>query len=300
MKRKLLLPILSVCMVVALVSVGFAAWLITGADTSDDAQGQFVTYGVDNEYFTVTINPTAVKDTKIFFGKTNTQAADNAWFQWTDVEQESLSKEFTVTVTFDDLSEKKDNEILAILNKWDITLNMITADAESGDKKEAYKTATSEKYIAEPKFYVNNATTAASVEGNTILGTLRPSDATFGETGGMKLTITGWKGTGASGKIATDSSNKKFVQATVKVEFGWGEYFKVGSKNVNPESYFLGGNFANGTSKNFDKGNSSYTALDNDSKKALRDEAQKVMSAINNLSEQQFTIYLGATVKPGS
>lgn len=55
MKRKFLLPILSVCMVVALVSVGFAAWLITGSDTTDTAGGQFVTKEVSNEFFTVKI-----------------------------------------------------------------------------------------------------------------------------------------------------------------------------------------------------------------------------------------------------
>lgn len=295
MKRKLLLPILSVCMVVALVSVGFAAWLITGADTSDDAQGQFITYGVSNEYFTVKIDPTDVDDTKIIFGKQNDSQDKKNWFQWgDDVQQEQLSKEFTVTVTFDDLSDKSDEEIKAVLNKWDITLNMITADATSDDKKDAYKDATTAKYIAEPKFYVNGSTSAATVKGTTILGTLETESAEA--TGGIKLKVSDWKGTD-NGAIGTDAAGKKFVQAKVKVTFAWGDYFKVGQQNVNPEVYFMGSNFANGSSNNFEKGDKAYADLDNGSKAALRTEAQKVMKAINKLSAQQFTIYLGADVK---
>lgn len=299
MKRKLLLPILSVCMVVALVSVGFAAWLITGADTSDDAQGQFITYGVSNEYFTVKIDPTNVDDTEIIFGKQNDSQDKENWFQWgDDVKKEQLSKEFTVTVTFDDLSVKTDEEIKAVLNKWDITLNMITADATSDDKKDAYKNATTKKYIAEPKFYVNGSTSAATVEGTTILGTLETNSAEA--TGGIKLKVSDWKGTGndaGNGTIETDTNGKKFVQAKVKVTFAWGDYFKVSDQNVNPEVYFMGSNFANGSSNTFAKGNKAYADLDNDSKAALRTEAQVVMKAINMLSAQKFTIKLGAVVK---
>lgn len=317
MKRKLLLPILSVCMVVALVSVGFAAWLITGADTSDDAQGQFVTYGVDNEYFTVKIGPTDVEDTKIVFGKKNVSSNKSDWFQWAGVEQENLSKEFTVTVTFDDLPNKDDDSTVdlddakGILSKWDITLNMITADSTSGDNKDAYQTAINSNYIAEPKFYVNYSETnkdAATVTGTTIIGTLRTKGATSGESGGMKLTITDWKGTGEGGAIATDSDGKYFVQAKVKVEFYWGTYFGKGADgvttNTNPETFFLGTNFANnpstGTVTGYTTGSQKYDALDNAAKEKLREEAQNVMSAINKLSAQQFTIYLGATVKSGS
>ncbi len=122
MKKKLLLPILSVCMVVALVSVGFAAWLITGNDTTGTT-GNFVTHDVTNEYFTVKAEAT---DGKIEFGKGSvTTTNETPWFNFDGESNEDLEATFTITVTPD----VQDN-LNKILEKNNIKVTLQAQDSE--------------------------------------------------------------------------------------------------------------------------------------------------------------------------
>lgn len=284
MKRKLLLPILSVCMVVALVSVGFAAWLITGADTSDDAQGQFITYGVSNEYFVVTISPTAESENKIVFGTpTDYTQTKTDWFQFDNSKEgdkQNLEKEFTVKLTFDDTNITND-QIRSVLKKWNISLTMTTTDGEA----KAYATAINNKYITQPKFTMGG--TEKTATGDTILGDT-----------GMKITLTNTETdtdfAAADDDIKTESgTNKKYVEAKVKVAFAWGTAFN----SNNPYTYFMGANFDDDATTGYKAGEKKYDGLEEEGKTKLRAYAQTTIGNLAKLNAQKFTIKLGADVK---
>lgn len=100
MKRKYLLPIIATCMAVAVLAVGFAGWLITGADTTDIATGNFETYGVENRAYKVTIEATAPGTSdKIIFGRP-ADADNTGWLKYDGtVKVESLVATFVLKVT---------------------------------------------------------------------------------------------------------------------------------------------------------------------------------------------------------
>ncbi len=220
MKRKFLLPILSVCMVAALVSVGFAAWLITGNDTTD-AQGSFVTYDVSNNYFTVTATTAAEADKTITFGKpVDTDAAEEGyqapsttydWLSMEDVDEENLTVTFTITITPEvafDTSVGRD--VAKLLNgaSVQVTLNGLAANGTS---------TTAEKYAAAVENGVIDYPTLSCGSGNTNKAT----DMTAGAV--IKL---------AAGDF-TVAANGINATATVTVTFAWGT-------NGNPYTYYNG------------------------------------------------------------
>ena len=187
MKRKFLLPILSVCMVVALVSVGFAAWLITGNDT-EDASGQFVTYGVDNDYFSVKATDDN-EATKITFGKDG--APTSPWLTVDKVADQVLSKTFTITII---------DKILGG-NSVQVTLNGLAV----GETAETADT-TAKKYAAAVNNGVIAYPTLSGGSGNEVTAT----DMTAGAV--IKLAANDFT-------VATDNTK---ATATVTVTFAWG------------------------------------------------------------------------------
>lgn len=210
MKRKFLLPILSVCMVAALVSVGFAAWLITGNDT-EGASGQFVTYGVDNDYFSVKATDDN-EATKITFGKNGTPTSP--WLTVDGVADQVLSKTFTITIT-PDVAFSSEHTVTKILNgdSVQVTLNGLAA----GQTAETEGT-TAKKY-------------AAAVENGVID---YPTLSCGSENTNKATNMT----TGAVIKLAADDftvaeGDKKTATATVTVTFAWGN-------NGNPYTYYNG------------------------------------------------------------
>lgn len=173
MKKKFLLPILSVCMVVALVSVGFAAWLITGNDTTG-ATGNFVTHDVTNEYFTASASTT---DGKIEFGKgsaTTTNATP--WFNFDGDSQEKLTATFTVKVT-PDVAEN----LSTILTKYNI---MVMLKAQNDEYDAAVLTgivAYPEIACGETKATATNLSTGVSI---------KLTETDFNESGEATVTVT--------------------------------------------------------------------------------------------------------------
>lgn len=215
MKRKFLLPILSVCMVVALVSVGFAAWLITGNDTSDTATGNFVTYDVENDYFTVTVDPATGENGEIVFGKpaseTTTPPLEHDWFKFdAATEVEKLTATFTVTIT-PDVVFSSEHTVTKILNgaSVQVTLNGLAANGTS---------TTAEKYAAAVENGVIDYPTLSCGSGNTNKAT----DMTAGAV--IKL---------AAGDFTVAEADKKTATATVTVTFAWGTH-------GNPYTYYNG------------------------------------------------------------
>lgn len=208
MKRKFLLPILSVCMVVALVSVGFAAWLITGNDT-EGASGQFVTYGVDNDYFSV--KATEVNSTKITFGKNGNPTSP--WLTVDGVADQVLSKTFTITIT-PDVAFSSEHTVTKILNgaSVQVTLNGLAA----GQTAETEGT-TAKKYADA----VNNGV----IDYPTLsCGSENKNKATNMTTGAVIKLAANDFAVAEGGNTAT---------ATVTVTFAWGT-------NGNPYTYYNG------------------------------------------------------------
>lgn len=216
MKKKFLLPILSVCMVVALVSVGFAAWLITGNHT-EEAQGQFVTYDVSNQYFKVTVTPTGTgaNENKIVFGKptasTTTQTTD--WFKFDDdVGVQSLSVTFTITIDADvDFVDSTFTPATVLsTNKIKLKLTETPKTPAASTTYNKFDTAKGANYVTAPTFTVNS--TSKTADGSTM-------------TSGYTIELQANDFT-----IQTD----KNATATVTVTFAWGSAFN----GKNPYEYY--------------------------------------------------------------
>ena len=211
MKKKFLLPILSVCMVVALVSVGFAAWLITGNDTTG-ATGSFVTHDIDNEYFTAKAVLKTGSNEKIVFGKpASPTPSASGWFSFGDTDgQENLTATFVITVK----AEQAAN-IDKILGSNSIK---VTLTEENGGSKfdSAKDTTNSKRYVGYPK--LNSGDLATSLA-----------------TGGAIITL-------AKADFTIDTENGT-ATADVTVTFTWGDYFTKDDVVVNPYTYFNGLSF---------------------------------------------------------
>lgn len=283
MKRKFLLPILSVCMVVALVSVGFAAWLITGNDTSDTATGNFVTYDVSNVFFTVTVDPATDETGDIVFGKPSGTIA-NAWLTADDeVGAEKLTATFTVTVTPAD--ETKSVPTLLTGKNITVTLKSVAADGTTADgtfdtlaKAANASEAIQRKALISYPTLAQGSTTATLTDGETL------------QTNGVVLTIPGTAFTYAEGKTSGATS------LDITVTFAWGEEF--GSTPTNPYTYF------NADSKTA-AGNSTYikTAASGDVAAVYytnMEIAQEFLEEIKNLNGKKYSLSLAVVEAPAS
>lgn len=315
MKRKFLLPILSVCMVVALVSVGFAAWLITGSDTNDTAEGSFVTDGVRNEFFTVTIDPydgSAITETspEIVFGKpSGYKAKDTDWFKPNDdVKDESLTAKFLVKITPDDQDFlKKDDEDGAqdgILEKYQITItlkedgsgnvfddlaktdktNIGTMVKDNGGKTVRDGNAkTSCAYVSAPTF---KASTYSDYDGNATMNDLTAKGNSL--TSGYVLTLGG-----GNFKVTDDGASASCI---IEITFNWGNYFTLNKSDtdtiVNPYEYFNTFDSKDATSVTIE--GSTMTTQGALNRKAAYD----VMDAIKKLNTVKFNLSLDASEIP--
>ncbi len=209
MKKKFLLPILSVCMVVALVSVGFAAWLITGNDATDTEAGSFVTHKITNEYFTVKIDKATAETAVINFGKKDDETVTNPWFTFNGTDGvEKLTAKFVVTITPD---EKE--SLTNIKNGYKITVTLKANDNTYDTLADSAK-----QYVAYPTLKQGTSNTESIVASKTL------------QTDGVTLTIDG----------NSFENNGDDTAATVEVEvtFAWGEKFTSGGNVVNPYTYY--------------------------------------------------------------
>lgn len=206
MKRKYLLPIIATCMAVAVLAVGFAGWLITGHTATDTAEGNFVTYDVSNNYFTVTIKET-VDGTpeKIVFGRP-ADADNTGWLEYEDdVQVEDLTANFTVTidpdVDFNPAAEPA-RDVAAVLGTGNVVVVTLTLP-------EAYTTAQTANYVG----------------GVTMkAGSITQTDLTL-ELPASAFTIT------ADGEDAN-----KTATCEITVTFSWGS----ATNSQNPYTYYNG------------------------------------------------------------
>lgn len=215
MKRKFLLPILSICMVVALVSVGFAAWLITGNDTTS-ANGQFVTYEVSNQYFSVKAEVS--KD--ITFGKPKTVSTTTyKWFQFDDsVDGENLSTDVTLTLTPED-----QNYLDSILKggyELKVTLKAGAVNNGAFVANEDYDSAVFGGYLVLPTVKVRD-------NGIEFLENAKSS---------MKEGLTFELEINGTDFATSESESGASATYTFTINFGWGTFG--GATNQNPYYYY--------------------------------------------------------------
>lgn len=278
MKRKFLLPILSICMVVALVSVGFAAWLITG-NTTDGASGQFVTYDVTNQYYTVTTTPK--NGASIVFGyPAETPVDSDAWFQFNKGENEYtavLEAEFTVTL-------KPEDSSYALTQCLEDNLGSgkaikFTFKEKDGKLDAAIGSTDASNYVAAPTFsYKKDNNSYVNIADTAVIGTSWATGKTFDITKDMFDT---------NGEAAT---------VMIKLTFAWGKAFD----GKNPYDYFNGAYFSADSEASY-KGTQTYKALNEttsgtnnnaDACAAIRKAASDALKQLMDLNDKQYVISL--------
>lgn len=99
MKRKTMTLVLCLLAALALVSVGFASWVIS-ADATDNVEGQIIVETVDDRRLTIT----ASTNEQFVFGAPTTNK-ENAWL--TNTTKESLTITINVTIGKKDSSNEK-------------------------------------------------------------------------------------------------------------------------------------------------------------------------------------------------
>ena len=191
-KRKVSLgiKIASILTCVALLSVGFASWLILQPVQNATETGSFTVYTVEENNIRITATPVDANDTTIVFGK-----EDNVTENWlvasnydgTAVENDNLATEFTVEYTSSNL------------NLAEVVDNLVfTMEVPS-----AYTTAVTAGAVANP---VLSYTYQVYDDSSSAYGTAQTGSGVSG------LTIT---------QALTDIEAKK-VKLNVTITFDWG------------------------------------------------------------------------------
>ena len=94
MKRKLIAPMVALLLCVGMVSVGFAAWVITNEATEPINSGDFTVYPVENNSITIGVEFT---DNTITFGSATKTVSGN-WLTLNDGAAEDLSASVVITI----------------------------------------------------------------------------------------------------------------------------------------------------------------------------------------------------------
>ncbi len=143
MKRKTLTLAISVFALLAIISVGFASWVITRQDQSKPAEGS-ITVETINGKVNYLEEVTIATDDKIHFGTPETMNKPNAWLTASNAKPQDLTATLKIVLT----TNLADGEKIKLTVK---------ADASDPTKKAAYERAiatdpTSTNYIKAPVF----------------------------------------------------------------------------------------------------------------------------------------------------
>lgn len=162
MKRKTLTLAISVFALLAIISVGFASWVITRQDQNKDANGSITVETINGEVNYLE-EVTIAKDDIIHFGTPATMDIENAWLTASSAKTQDLTATLKIVLT----------KNLADGEKINLT---VKADGSDPTKKAAYEAAiatdpTSTNYIKAPVFKMreNSVTelTSANFSQNT-------------------------------------------------------------------------------------------------------------------------------------
>ena len=196
------IKIASILACVAVLSVGFASWLVLRPVEQTNQLGSFTTYTVSEQGVDVTIEATA-DDADIVFGY-GTSSVTNKWLKYeSGMEAEDLTATFKIS--FNVADDTDTDYITDVANNLTINFNPnITVDSK-------YVTVSSVKYgIAD--------VSAGKTEYNTVS---YDGSLTLQSNGSYEATIT---------PGATETNKVVFV----KVQFAWGS----ATDTQNPYTYF--------------------------------------------------------------
>ena len=135
MKRRNLTLSICILAVLALISVGFASWIITNPNSGKEAPGTIIVDDVTSEVFSITPTWDTTSNGKIVFGKpVDYVEKENDWLTSDSTDKENL--EAVLTITFN----KKDNvDLESILTKTPINVSLKVVDNSIVSDKEEDK-----------------------------------------------------------------------------------------------------------------------------------------------------------------
>lgn len=171
----------------AVVSTGFAAWVISGGDTNSEVSGTITADTVTDEIHKITI--TEQKNNKVYFGGPTTTQSDSAWLKNKSADKENLSPSITFTVAG---LEKPVTDPSALFKSIELKEN------EGVDEKNKYETAVGKNVVA--------ALPKRNPIGNSF-------DTSVGSDSKIYLTTTG---------TVSDDNTQTFTATMV---FKWGSEF---------------------------------------------------------------------------
>lgn len=149
MKRKTMTLVLCLLAALALVSVGFASWVIS-VDANETVNGNIKVENVVDSRLKATITPSA---TSIVFG-TPTDDANEGWLTNTSIGKQVLEVKFTIVVTEGGQPYKeKADKITASYKEGVVTYGsdgeVIKVDAVEASTDTNYAQAVTKKYVTE-------------------------------------------------------------------------------------------------------------------------------------------------------
>lgn len=131
----------------AVVSTGFAAWVISGGDTNSDVSGTITADIVTDEIHKITI--TNQTNNKVYFGAPEGNQSVTAWLKNNGSEKEKLKPSITFTVAGLEAEITEPNKLFKSIS---LTENATTDEAYK------YSTAVAKKVVADlPKITIGNA-----------------------------------------------------------------------------------------------------------------------------------------------
>ena len=202
MKRKMMVPVVALLLCVAMVSVGFAAWVIT-TTTTDTVDGQFTVYNVETRKVDLGV---AFTDSTVVFGQPlNYSKADGDWLAFdsgTTSTQEDLAAKLQLTVKNWSTNTSVGS---ALSGKHDFTIEVSTVEIQSnGTKTNAF-----DNYV------------------------VCPTALTFTVDATGDVTCVNAAGEDVTSGFSFDTNTGIL---TVNLNFGWGTAFN----GKNPITYFNG------------------------------------------------------------
>lgn len=213
-RTKIIAVATAACAGVAMVSVGFASWVIA-ANQAVEVTGNVEVQGVNNNSVFITAVDSSAATTNsqsIKYGAvsyTHEKAGDITWDQWltnsNDGLTESLTLNYDVTVMG-----------LAHASSISVTIEVVEKNADVTGALDKYNAAVADKYIA--------GVGAVTIKVGTGTALALDNAATNSAT---KATYT----------LPTDQLLEN-TSATVNFTFSWGEAFKSGDSVLNPIEYY--------------------------------------------------------------
>ena len=116
-KRRFIAPLVALFLCIGLVSVGFAAWVITAGSEDTFSEGQFTVYKVENK--SIKIKTDLGTDNSVNLGAA-TKTAANDWLKFTDGTPEDLT--FSLVITIENWNDLKDGNATMTFDVGAVTL----------------------------------------------------------------------------------------------------------------------------------------------------------------------------------